>query len=321
MSADASGDLARVAAGLRSEFRSKVNTLREEMRRIDKAAEKRARETGARLDAIDERMGALATDQAVLRRHVQRKLQDSALRAGRIEGELQVLEGLIRRHQGHVPVDLDRVPEELRPLVEDVREAERIRCTVLSDDARAACQEEIDDFERRGRALVETQQRAVEASRKLAVGKAGGWAFRRAAAAYRCERARMGVQEAELAAARVKRDAAEHDLHRDATQQQAYRTHPGASTADRLAAHVRDRIDAAVAEYDLFPPWFTTVLGHRPSPARAAQWREAAIQVVVSRITYAITDQVVALGPRPEGGGHRATRHDAVQAALLRLDE
>lgn len=321
MSADASGDIARVAAGLRNEFRGKVNTLREELRRVDKAAERRAREAGARLDATDERVGVLATDQAELRRQVERRLRDFGLRAGRIEGELHLLEGLVRRQQGHVPVDLDSVPDELGPLVEDVREAERIRSTVLSDEDRAACRQEIDAFEHRERALTETRQRAVEASRKLAVGKPGGWAFRRAAAAYRSERARLRAQEQEVTSTRAKRDAAERDLRRDATQQQAYRAHPGAEAADRLAAHVRDRIEAAVAGYDLFPPWFTTALGHRPAPTRAADWRETAIQVVLYRITYAVTDPVVALGPPPPAGGHRATRHDTVQAELLRLDD
>ncbi|RSM61902.1 hypothetical protein DMB66_23875 [Actinoplanes sp. ATCC 53533] len=321
MSPDSSGDIARVAAGLRNEFRSSDSKLREDIRRIGKAAEKRAQEIATRLDAIDERVGALVTDQAELRRQVQRKLDESGLRVGRIEQELQLLEGLFRRQRGEVPVDLDSVPAELGPLVEDVRQAERIRSTMLSDDARAACQAGIDAFERRERTLAETRQRAVAASRKLAVGKAGGWTFRRAAAAYRSERALLGVQEGEVAAARVERDAAERDLRVDATQQQAYQAHPGVAAADGLAAHVRDRIDAAVADCELFPSWFTNRLGYRPAPRRAADWREAAIQVVLYRITYAVIDRTVALGPRPEAGSYRRTRHDAVEAELHQLDE
>lgn len=321
MSADGSGDIARVAAGLRNEFRSSDSKLREDIRRIGKAAEKRAQTIGTRLDAVAERMEALGTDQAEVRRHVQRKLDQSALRMGRIEQELQLLEGLFRRQRGEVPVDLDSVPAELEPLVEEVRQAERIRSTMLSDDARAARQAEIDAFERRERTLAETRQRAVAASRKLAVGKAGGWAFRRAAATYRAERALLGVHEGEVAAAREKRDAAERELRVDATQQQAYQAHPGVAVADRLAELVRDRIDTAVADGKLFPSWFTNRLGHRPAPGRAADWREVAIEVVLYRITYAVTDRTVALGPRPQAGSHRGTRHDLVEAELHRLDE
>ncbi|GAA3901453.1 hypothetical protein [Actinoplanes auranticolor] len=324
MSADASGDLARVAAGLRREMGSKVNTLRlqltQEMQRIDKTAEKRAREALARLDAADARGDALAAEQSDLRRHVDRKLREYATRAGRLEGEIQQIEGLLRRQQGHVPVDLDSVPPELAPLVADVRAAERVRSTIMDDATRAARRQEIERFEQSERELGETRQRALGVSRSLAVRKAGGWAFRRAAAAYRSERARMSEQEAEVAAARVRRDAAERELGRDAAQEQAYRSHPGAAVADRLAAHVRDRIDAAVADYELFPPWFTTVLGHRPASTRTADWREAAVQVVLYRITHEVTDRVVALGPPPEDG-HRAAQHHAVQAALGQLDE
>jgi hypothetical protein len=324
VSADASGDLARVAAGLRREMGSKVNTLRlqltQETQRIDKTAEKRAREALARFDATDARVDALAAEQAELRRHVERKLREYATRAGRLEGEIQQIEGLLRRQQGQAPVDLDSVPAELAPLVADVRAAEQVRSTIMDDAARALRRQRIERFEQDERRLAETRQRGLGVSRSLAVRKAGGWAFRRAAAAYRSERARMSEQEAEVAAGRVKRDEAEQELHRDAAQQQAYRAHPGASVADRLTAHVRERIDAAVADYELFPPWFTTVLGHRPLPTRAAHWREVAVQVVLYRITHEVTDRVVALGAPPENG-HRAAQHHAVQAALRQLDE
>ncbi|MGW4942691.1 hypothetical protein ACWEOZ_14030 [Actinoplanes sp. NPDC004185] len=324
MSADASGDLARVAAGLRREMGSKVNTLRlqltQEMQRIDKTAERRAREASARFDAGEARVDALAAEQTELRRHVERKLREYATRAGRLEGEIQQIEGLLRRQQGELPVDLDTVPAELAPLVADVRAAEQVRSSIMDDAAVALRRQQIERFEQDECRLAETRQRALGVSRSLAVRKAGGWAFRRAAAAYRSERALMDEQEAQVAAARVQRDEAERELHRDAAQQQAYSAHPGASAADRLAAHVRDRIDAAVAGYELFPPWFTTVLGHRPLPARAADWREVAVQVVLYRITHGVTDRVVALGPPPESG-HRAAQHRAVHTALRQLDE
>jgi len=321
MSPDGTGDIARVAAGLRNELRSSERKLLEDLRRIGRVAEKRAKDVDARLDAIDKRVGALVTDQADLRRHVQRKLDDSGFQVRQIEGELHLIEGRLRRQRGEVAVDLDSVPAGLGPLVEDVREAARIRSTMLSDDARRACHAAINAFEHRERTLAETRQRAVAASRRLAVGKAGGWTFRRAAAAYRSERALLGVQEDEVAAARTERDAAERDLGADATRQQAYQAHSGVSAADALAAHVRDRIDAVVADCELFPSWFTNRLGYRPAPRRAADWREAAIQVVLYRITYAVTDRTVALGLRPEAGSHRRSRYDAVEAELLRLDE
>ena len=317
MSADASGDLARVAAGLRSEMRSKVNTLRlqltQELQRIDTTAEKRAGENAARLEATDAEL-------AELRRQVQRRLRDSARRVDRLAGEIQQVEGLLRRQRGQLPVDLDSVPPQLRSLVADARAAERLRSTVMDEAARALRHEQIKHCEQAELELAETWQRALGVSRTLAVRKAGGWAFRRAATEYRTERARMTRQEAALATARAKRETAEEELRHDAAQQQAYRDHPGAAVTDRLTAHLRERIEAAVADYELFPPWFTTVLGHRPALNRAAEWRDVAVQVVLYRITHEVTDPVAALGPAPQGGP-RAAQHESVQAALRRLDE
>lgn len=317
MSADASGDLARVAAGLRSEMRSKVNNLRlqltQELQRIDTTAEKRAGENAARLEATDAEL-------AEFRRQVQRRLRDSARRVDRLAGEIQQVEGLLRRQQGQLPADLDSVPPQLRSLVADARAAERLRSTVMDEAARALRHEQIKRCEQVELELAETWQRALGVSRTLAVRKAGGWAFRRAATEYRTERARMTRQEAALATARAKRETAEEELRHDAAQQQAYRDHPGAAVKDRLTAHLRERVEAAVADYELFPPWFTTVLGHRPAPNRAAEWRDVAVQVVLYRITHEVTDPVVALGPAPQGGP-RAAQHESVQAALRRLDE
>jgi len=317
-------DLARVATKLRSEIHDSARALRSQaaadLRRLTKSVEEHAKALGKRIDATDERLAGLAAEQEELRRQAERGLRELGLRADRIEGECQLLEGLLRRQHGYVPVDLDAVPVALGPLVEDVREAERIRSSLLDDHARTAHRRRITDFEDRERELARARQRTLEASRALAAAKAGRWAFRRAATRYRSARAALSEHEAALALTKTARDAAEHELRRDAAQQQALRAHPGTSVADRLVTHVRDRIETAVAEHELFPAWFTTVLGHRPAVTRAAEWRDTAVQLVLYRITYEVTDVVVALGPPPEAG-HRAERHDAVQAALRRLGE
>ncbi len=62
------------------------------------------------------------------------------------------------------------------------------------------------------------------------------------------------------------------------------------------------------------------MLRHRPPANRTAEWRDAAVELVLYRITYEVTDPVLALGPAPPGGP-QLTRHGAVRAALLRLDE
>jgi chromosome segregation ATPase len=289
------------------------------MRRLSKV-EQTVKKNDDQLETLGKRVTTLAGAHDETRRHLQAGVDAARRELDWLRRELEQLEGLLRREHGRVPVDLDEIPEDLRPLVDDVRRAEQIRSALLDDRARGFRRQQVKAFEESSSELAGTRLRALAAARKLGTGKDRGWAFHRAAAAYRTERARLRDQETRLQAARSKRDVARQELQHDAEQQQAYRAHPGAAVADRLAAHVRQRIDAALAGYELLPSWFTTVLRHRPPATRAAEWRDAAVQLVLYRITYEITDPVVALGPAP-AGGHRATRHEAVRTALLRLDE
>jgi hypothetical protein len=282
--------------------------------------EEQTKKTGEQVAALGKQVTTVAEEQAAAHRSFRDELEGARRELARLRRELEQLEGLLRRQHGCVPVDLDGVPADLLPLVEDVRRAEQIRATLLDDRARGFRQQQIRAYERGRSELADTRREALAAARRLATGKDGGLALHRSATAYRKARARLRGQEADLAKARAIRDEAERELDQDARQQQAFRAHPGAAVADRLAAHVRRQIDAALAGYELLPAWFTIVLRHRPPATRAAEWRDAAVQLVLYRMTYEITDPVVALGPDPSGG-HRLARHDAVRAALLRLDD
>ncbi|MFF2937119.1 hypothetical protein [Streptomyces mirabilis] len=73
----------------------------------------------------------------------------------------------------------------------------------------------------------------------------------------------------------------------------------GAKAEQRLTLGLRSRLADAVRERALLPAWFVTVLGSAP-PARSTQkWLETATEVLLYRLTYDITDQVVALGEKP----------------------
>lgn len=307
---DEQTDLARVADGLRSEFRRRIAVLRsqlsDQIQQASEAAEQRARELDARLDAGEVRLG---------------ELRGARQAVARLSGEIHLIEGRLRVEHGVVPIDLDEVSPVLEPLVDVVREAEDIRSTILDDESSASCTERIAAYESLEQGAEASRTLALEASRALAAERAGGRAFRRAAAAYRRERERLRAQTEELRITRAGCEAARAALARDARQRELYRAHRGTTAVEELAVHVLDRIDAAVGAHALFPAWFTiTDLGHRPPAARAAQWRVVATQVVLYRMTYRVTHPVLALGTEPEGG-HRAERHAAILAALGRLTE
>jgi chromosome segregation ATPase len=310
-----SGELAGLRSGV-----DKINRqIKEALRRLSKV-ERRAEETDKQLDKVGERVTTLATGHDETRRQLQAGVDGVRREVDWLRGQLEQLEGLLRREHGRVPVDLDAVPEELGPLVDDIRRAEQIRASLLDNRARGFRRQQLEAFEESRNELAETRRQALAAAGGLTGGKDRGWSFHRAAATYRTVRARLRDQETRLESAKAPRDAAETELRHDAEQQQAYRTHPGAAATDRLAEHVRRQIDAAIDGYELLPSWFTIVLRHRPPATRAEEWRDAAVQLVLYRITYEVTDRVVALGPAP-AGDHRIARYEAVRAALLRLDE
>ncbi|MEU4220089.1 hypothetical protein [Actinoplanes sp. NPDC026623] len=307
---DEQTDLARVADGLRSEFRRRIAVLRgqliDQIQQASEVAEQRARELEARLDAGEVRLG---------------ELRGARQAVARLSGEIHLIEGRLRLEHGVLPIDLDEVSPVLEPLVAVVREAEDLRSTILDDESRAAYTERITAYEELEKGVEAGRELALDASRALAAERAGRRAFRRAAAAYRRERERLRAQTEELRTTQAGCEAAREALAQDAVQRQLYRSHRGTKAAEELAVHVQDRIDAAVGAHALFPAWFTiTDLGHRPPAARAAQWRVVATQVVLYRMTYRVTHPVLALGPEPEGG-HRAGRHAAILTALGRLAE
>lgn len=75
----------------------------------------------------------------------------------------------------------------------------------------------------------------------------------------------------------------------------------GAQARKKLHWQLRTRISEAIRDRALLPMWFVTVLGP-VAPARdTEEWLEAATAVLAYRVTYEITDQVLALGEEPEG--------------------
>ncbi|MER6501885.1 hypothetical protein ABT218_21455 [Streptomyces sp. NPDC001455] len=60
---------------------------------------------------------------------------------------------------------------------------------------------------------------------------------------------------------------------------------------------LRGRLADAIRDRALLPMWFVTVLGPVPPAHKTQEWMDHATQVLAYRVTYGITDQVVALGP------------------------
>ncbi|MBC2908381.1 hypothetical protein, partial [Streptomyces cupreus] len=69
----------------------------------------------------------------------------------------------------------------------------------------------------------------------------------------------------------------------------------------------------------LLPAWFVTVLRAAPPANGTEQWLETATGVLLYRLTYDVTDQVVALGPQPpESDRYRRSWYDQLRKDLRR---
>jgi chromosome segregation ATPase len=68
---------------------------------------------------------------------------------------------------------------------------------------------------------------------------------------------------------------------------------------DELQDRLRGRVAEAVGVGALLPAWFTSVLGPIPPAEDARAWMDVATSLLAYRVTYGVTDPVVALGRAP----------------------
>ncbi len=134
------------------------------------------------------------------------------------------------------------------------------------------------------------------------------------------------LPQAKNAAARLPvlaRDAAEAQRALDADtahRARQQRTITAGERADsKLRMLLRSRLTEALAAAEILPLWFTTALGPLPPATRAEAWMTTATDLLAYRVTYQVTDEAVALGPKPPPApGRRATWHQQLVQAIGR---
>jgi hypothetical protein len=80
---------------------------------------------------------------------------------------------------------------------------------------------------------------------------------------------------------------------------------------DTLQARLRSRVAEAVGAGALLPAWFTSVLGPIPPAQDTRPWMDVATSLLAYRLTYAVSDPILALGrePGPESTARRRAWH------------
>ncbi|MEW1639308.1 CopG family transcriptional regulator [Streptomyces sp. NPDC093801] len=230
----------------------------------------------------------------------------SAADAGteRVARRVAALERQLRQAEGAVVADLDSDRGgKLRGLGLAVEEGLAAEEELLSPHKRAGVQSRISHLEQAREALAGHRATVRQAAEVLASTAAGD--PRRAQAEKEFTSAATAAHETQQRVAHLVRAAqgARAQLAADDAlrARAAGVIEAGQRAHTQLRVRLRSRLSDALSGSELLPVWFATALGPMAPSRRAEEWLETALDVLAYRVTYQVTDAVLALGSTPDG--------------------
>ncbi|MFD3622459.1 hypothetical protein ACFWWT_46415 [Streptomyces sp. NPDC058676] len=239
----------------------------------------------------------------------------------RLTQHVRLLDGQIKISKGVPQADLETVTKDQRALTRTMVQGWSARSLLLGDHARVTHQvrvrhhRETEAKHREARAAVVEAVGAFTTSRYGTSGHSEATTRLRTAIADE-RRLRQDLTRQERGAKESARALAD-DAATRANQQPAMSA--GDRAEKRLTLALRSRLADAIKSRSLLPAWFVTVLGTAPPARGTEQWLETATGVLLYRLTYEVTDQIVALGPQPpESDRYRGSWYDQLRKDLRR---
>ncbi|GAB1689678.1 hypothetical protein [Krasilnikovia sp. M28-CT-15] len=285
----------------------------------------RHRDLDTSVDEVDNRVDALETVQQELREahdDLQEGIDDDIARIAATVKALAAtvgwMERRLRAEHDIAAAPLDAVDDNLRQLADRARRGQQSAAVLLSQPVRMAHQSRIDQLGELERNIEQDTALALQLSATLANRPRGSIEYREAGDAYRAAAKRLTGYRGRLPATRQAADDARRALNLDDKHREVHG--PQVMTGEAARARLRDvlraRLDTAVAEGALLPPWLTLVLGHQPLAEDVAAWIELATSLLAYRVTYQVTDPVVALGADGHDDPHRQAWHHKLDQQL-----
>jgi prophage DNA circulation protein len=218
-----------------------------------------------------------------------------------LAGRLAWLEHQVRTSAGLIAVAIDEASPALQHLARKADIAATARAGILPDLQRTRLQAQINRYDDLRKQRQQHLATAVTQSKILADCSDSGDEHAAASAAFRVALAQSNQLAEQINSTR---DDVSRARARLAADDESRRAHLASITEGEQAKIVlnrklRQRITDAIGDRALFPSWFTIALGYSPPADGTTQWIAAATELVAYRITYAVTDPAVALGPRP----------------------
>jgi hypothetical protein len=197
----------------------------------------------------------------------------------RLDARVEWLERNIRLHDpSAVVVELDDVPPDVIQLAEIAERGHVAQSNLLTAAARSGLEAAVEAHADAVRGHAQHLDVALSACRTIADTAIGEEVHVEAIGEFRAS-----VTAMDDARRRSK------ELAREAVE-----------AAERLGVDEElRRAPAHVSEGALLPAWFTTVLGPIPPAEDTRAWMDAATGLLAYRVTYAVTDPIVALGAEP----------------------
>jgi hypothetical protein len=214
---------------------------------------------------------------------------------------VQWLERNVRAASGATPTDLDAADGTLRELAQHAAQGRISETALLVDALRRVHEQRVETYEQARRQQQDALADALRHSAELAETSINDPAHVEAKASYRAATERMELARMQAAQHQSAAQEARQVLQAD---DEARRLHEpkirqGHAARANLQDQLRRRVNRAVSEGALLPAWFTTALGSHPPADNTSEWIDAAVDLLAYRITYQVTDPVVALGRAP----------------------
>ena len=233
------------------------------------------------------------------------------------------IERQIRADGNLTPVDLDTADATMHGLALRAERGRESQDALLDDSQRAGHTRRIDAY-RELRATIKTSTfRALDHCRVIAATDLADPRHVDAGVGFMQELRTIEATRARRPAAQKAAEESQRALDHDDQQRGVHgpQVMTGEAASSTFNSRIRDRISTALRDGALMPTWFTTVLGHQPPADVTEQWLRTATSLLAYRITYTVTDPIVALGAPPASGDtdRRAAWYQELDRAMRQL--
>nr|WP_168723185.1 hypothetical protein [Streptomyces sp. SAT1]ANO42851.1 hypothetical protein A8713_037045 [Streptomyces sp. SAT1] len=251
--------------------------------------------------SLEDDLGTVRNNLTELDDDVRGDIQDTEQALKRLTGRVQALEAHLLAADGAPLADLDTIDPEWKKLAKTATHGWNVRSGLLPAHQRKTHRLSIRHYEQALEERDEHRRKVVEAAGILASQPRTSPEYKQAVmdfdtsrplAERHDQRAKNLARPAQTARAALAQDDSLRQAKASLIEQ-------GDKAERKLNRLLRGRLADAIRDRALLPMWFVTVLGPVPPAHKTEEWMDQATQVLAYRVTYGITDQVVALGAMP----------------------